>query len=262
MHRRVARFTLCAAVVALVCASCTSESAADGPLVVFAASDLRDALRDVADTYRAAGGDSAVLVFGSTGDLRVQITNGAPADLFFAANADAIDSLAAHDRIIASTRTVYAIGRVALIARCPTHVTPCPTLRFADLADAAVKSVAIAEPSHAPYGLAAKQALERAGLWSRVEPKLVRGANVSQAEQFVSTGNADAGLVALSLVLRTPGRVYTLVDSSLHAPLLQTVAVIRGSAHREAATRFLAYLASDAGQATMKRFGFTANPAP
>lgn len=254
--RALAGMLLCAVAA---CTRVSSDTAT--PVLVFAASDLRDALSELAREYRTIGGDSVVLVFGSTGDLAAQIANGAPADVFFAANAKAVDDLAAQQLIIDSTRAVYAIGRVALIARCDVNRAPntsCPTLSLADLAGPNIRSVAIADPSHAPYGAAAKQALERAGLWPQVQPKLVLGANVSQAEQFVSTGNADAGLIALSLVLRTPGRAYALVDTVLHDPLRQTVAVLAGSKRVTSATEFLRFVSSDAGRTLMKRYGFTA----
>lgn len=254
--RALAGILLC---VLSACTRVSSDTAT--PVLVFAASDLRDALSEVAREYRATGGDSVVLVFGSTGDLAAQIANGAPADVFFAANAKAIDDLAAKKLVIDSSRAVYAIGRVALVARCDANRapdTPCPTLALADLAGPNIRSVAIADPSHAPYGAAAKQALERSGLWSQVQPKLVLGANVSQAEQFVSTGNADAGLIALSLVLRTPGRAYALVDTALHDPLRQTVAILAESKRTSAAVKFLRFLAGDTGRTLMKRYGFTA----
>ena len=233
------------------------------PLLVFAASDLRYALADVAARYRASGGDSAVLVFGSTGDLATQIANGAPADVFFAANAEAVDDLARRRLLVDGTRAVYAIGKLALVARCsdPVPNAPrCPTLALADLATPAVKVVAIADPAHAPYGKAARQALERAGLLERVRPKLVLGANITQAYQFVETGNADAGLVAVSLALRTPGRAYALVDSTLYDPLRQTVAVPSSSAHQAAAVRFLRYVRGADGQSAMRRYGFAPPP--
>lgn len=240
-----------------------SDGTARSPIVVFAASDLRDALAELATRYRATGGDSLVLVFGSTGDLGAQIAAGAPADLFFAANANAIDDLAARGRVVDSTRAVYAIGRLAVVARCAPALrdslpATCPRVSLTDLTRADIKTVAIADPAHAPYGMAARQALERAGLWPRVQPKLVLGANISQAEQFVSTGNADAGVIALSLVLRTPSRTYTLVDSALHDPLRQTVAAIAGSAHAAGAVRFLQFLRSDTATAILVRYGFTA----
>ncbi len=259
----------CALIMLVSASACTRDARDQGaathtgePVLVFAASDLRDALADLAQRYRAGGGDSLVLVFGSTGELTTQIMNGAPADVFFAANAKAIDDLAGKGLVIDSTRSVYAIGRLVVIARCAAALydslaSACPKLTLQDLAAARVQTVAIADPSHAPYGLAAKQALERADLWSRVHPKIVMGANISQAEQFVATGNADAGVIALSLVLRTPGRAYTLVDSALHDPLRQTVAVIANSARRDAAVRFLNFLDTGEATAIMQQYGFT-----
>lgn len=269
---RVARPRVVAVVAALAASTaCTSRdraasmSATSGePVTVFAAADLRFALADVARLYREQGGDSLVLVFGSTGDLTTQIINGAPADLFFAANAQAIDSLASRSMIVDSTRRVYALGRLALIARCPTTRlvsqtagARCPApARLEDVAAPTVQSIAIADPAHAPYGLAARQTLERAGLWKAVEQRIVLGANVSQAYQFVSTGNADVGLVALSLVARDTVLGYTLVDASLHDPLRQTVAVMAASPHQAAAIRFLHFLETPAAREAMHGFGF------
>jgi molybdate transport system substrate-binding protein len=235
------------------CGRAPEPAPASDPLIVFAASDLRDALTEIAAAHRAAGGDSATLVFGSTGELATQIANGAPADLFFAANAAAIDTLAARGALLDSTRAVYAIGRVAVIGSCGARACTLD-----DLTGPNVQRVAIANPAHAPYGLAAKQALERAGLWTRLEPRLVLGNTVSQAEQFVTSGNADAGLVALSLAMRAKDRPYTLVDSALHAPLRQTVAVTRSSPRVPAAVRFLRFATGDHGRELLARYGFTA----
>ncbi len=239
-------------------------SAAATAVTIFAAADLRFALADVAARYREQGGDSLILVFGSTGDLTTQIINGAPADLFFAANAAAIDSLARRAMIVDSTRRVYALGRLALIARCPatrmaahTTETPCPPpARLEDVTAPGIRSIAIADPAHAPYGLAARQVLERAGLWTTVASRIVLGANVAQAYQFVSTGNADVGLVALSLVARDTVLGHTLVNASLHDPLRQTVAVLSASPHQAAALRFLEFLTTPVAREAMHGFGF------
>ncbi len=248
------------------------DSAESAPLLVFAAANLRDALIDIARDHRAAGGDSAVLVFGSTGDLATQITNGAPADLFFAADAETIDQMAVDGSVADSSRRVYAVGRLAVIARCtladtsglnkratrPTAVSiACPRLTLQDLAWDSLRTIAIADPSHAPYGRAAKQALERAGIWNVVQPKLVLGANISQAELFVRSGNADAALVALSLLQRDSARVFSMVDASLHEPLSQSVAIVSRSSRQDAARAFVTYLQSPAGRAVMERYGFT-----
>lgn len=272
---------LACSVLSLLAMSVVLSSCARGdtsnvePLLVFAASDLRDALSEVARDYREAGGDSAVLVFGSTGDLATQIANGAPADLFFAANAEAVDALAERGSIVDSTREVYAIGRLAVIARCTSADTSrdratgaasdgpsgvCPRLSLTDLLSDSLRTIAIADPAHAPYGRAAQQALEAAGVWEGVKSKLILGANISQAEIFVTSGNADAGIVALSLLKRGVQRVYTPVDSSLHAPLMQTVAIVSRSTRQSAARAFVTYMQSAVGRAVMDRYGFSPPP--
>ena len=241
---RVARPRVVAVVAALAASTaCTSRdraasmSAASGePVTVFAAADLRFALADVARLYREQGGDSLVLVFGSTGDLTTQIINGAPADLFFAANAQAIDSLASRSMIVDSTRRVYALGRLALIARCPTTQlvsqtagARCPApARLEDVAAPTVQSIAIADPAHAPYGLAARQTLERAGLWKAVEKRIVLGAkclaglSVREHRQCRCRPRGLSSWPAIPCWLHAGGR-------SLHDPLRQTVAVMAAS---------------------------------
>jgi len=277
-RRALAPCVLALLAISIVLSACARRDASHvEPLLVFAASDLRDALREIARDYRAAGGDSAVLVFGSTGDLATQIANGAPADLFFAANAEAIDALAVSGSIVDSTREVYAIGRLAVIARCTRADTShgsvtrrarehssgvCPRLSLTDLLSDSLRTIAIADPSHAPYGRAAQEALENAGVWKAVKPKLILGTNISQAEIFVTSGNADAGIVALSLMARGGARVYTVVDASLHAPLMQTVAIVSRSTRQRAARSFVTYMVGAGGRAVMDRYGFSPPPRP
>ncbi len=264
------------------------QSAVDGPLLVFAAANMRDAMTDLARRHYAAGGDSAVLVFGSTGDLATQIANGAPADLFFAADSEAIEQLSAAGHLIERSRAFYAVGRLAVLARCTRADTAasadansfgamqqdgaCPRLTLTDLATDSLRTIAIADPSHAPYGRAAQQALQRAGLWDAVRPKLVFGANISQAELFVTSGNADAGIVALSVLQengsrdgqrhipqhgnRHSKRAYTLIDASLHDALVQSVAIVSRSNRVPDAAAFIAYVQSEAGRDVLKRYGF------
>lgn len=264
---------LCVALLFILSACTRGNPASEPPLLVFAASSLRDALGEIARDYQATGVDSVVLVFGSTGDLSRQIANGAPADLFFAADAESIDALATSGSVVADSREVYAVGQLALIARCTradtsaavpevtvagaTAAVACPRLALRDLASDSLRIIAIADPSHAPYGRATRQALEREGLWTTVSPKLVLGANISQAELFVTSGNADAGIVALSLLQRDSQRVYTLLESSLHDPLVQVAAIVARSTRQKQARAFLTYLRSPSGRAVMQRYGFT-----
>ena len=236
------------------------------PIIVFAAANLRFAISDVAGAWQAAGttdferSDSAVLVFGSSGDLTTQIINGAPADVFLAADEQSIEKLSNAKLLLDSTRTVYAIGQLAVITNCTGSSSHCANVTLRDLEKREFRVVAIADPSHAPYGVAARQAMERAGIWKSVEPRLVMGANITQAYQFVETGNADAGVVALSLVL-AGSHPFTLVDTSLYEPIRQSAALIATTTRRDKAIRFMHFLESPQGQSIMRGYGL-AKPAP
>ena len=227
---------------------------ADEPLVILAASDLQFALTEIVAQYAIETGRRPTVAFGSTGNLSQQIENGAPADLFFAADESFLLGLDRKGLLVENTRQPYGVGRITLT---PARALTVEVTSLRDLLRPEVKTVAIANPEHAPYGLAAKQALQAAGAWDAVEPKLVLGENISQTFQFVQTGNADVGIVALSVVLGVPGTQYTLVDDALHQPLRQFAAVLIASKQRAEARAFLDYVNGVRGRPIMKKFGFT-----
>jgi molybdate transport system substrate-binding protein len=233
-------------------ASTDASPSRDGELIVFAASDLQLALGDVATAFAAAGHPKPAISFGSTGTLSQQLENGAPADVFFAADESYLAGLERKGLVAVGTRQVYAIGRIALVERA--GVTPVTTL--ADLQRPEVRRIAIANPEHAPYGRAAREALTRAGLWSALGPKLVLGENVSQALQFVHTGNADAGIVALTLALGAPGTRYSTIDATLHDPITQAAAVMARTRRPTAAREFVAFVSGPIARPIMKKYGF------
>jgi len=221
-------------------------------LTVFAAADLTPALRRLIPEFEQATHSKVTLVPGSTGTLSQQIRNGAPADVFFAANEAAVDDLSKNGLVRAPTRTVYARGRLVLIALSSIGRKGA-TLK--DLTSPAIRRIAIANPAHAPYGLAAQQALQAAGLWDAIRPKLVYGENVQQAVQFVESGSAEAGLVARSLAGR-PNLIFTEVAPSLYAPLNQTAVVLARSKQPALAASFLDFVKGARGRAALKAFGF------
>jgi molybdate transport system substrate-binding protein len=252
-------FVTAVAIVAFVAlaAACAPPAAAPNAsasreIVVFAASDLQFALAEVATAYAATGHPKPTLSFGSTGTLSQQIENGAPADVFFAADESYIDGLERKGLLVAGTRQLYAVGRIVLVERSGLAPVTTP----ADLGRSDIRRIAIANPDHAPYGRAARDALMRTGLWPAVQGRLVLGENISQTFQFVQTGNADAGIVALSLALGTPGTRYSLVDASLHDPIAQAAAVIARGRDTSAARELLAFVNGPAGRPIMKRYGF------
>jgi molybdate transport system substrate-binding protein len=221
-------------------------------LVVYAASDLDMAFREIKPLFESATGARVTLVMGSTGNLAKQIGQGAPADVFFAANESFVDDLRAIGAIISQTRALYAQGRIVLAAPKKSAVA---VREIRDLLKPEVRRVAIANPAHAPYGRAAQQALERAGVWEKVRPKLVYGENIRHALQFVETGAVEAGFVALSIA-DAPGVTYAPIDSRLYAPLNQVAAVVKRSPHPDLGAAFIQFVNGAEGRSIMKRYGF------
>lgn len=222
------------------------------PLTVAAAANLQPAFAEIAARFEAVTGERVVLTFGASGNLARQIENGAPVDVFAAANVAYVDDLLARGWLIPDTRTLYARGRIALVA---SRAAGVEVRDLAALADPRIRKVAIANPAHAPYGVAAKEALVRAGVWERVEGKLVLGESVRQAVQFVQTGNAEAGIVSLS-ESGAPEVIAFPIDERLYSPLNQAAAVVKGTPREGAARRFLQFVAGPEGQAVLEKYGY------
>ena len=216
----------------------------------------RDVMRpwfsEIGGLFEKETGIKVTFNFGSTGQLTQQIEQGAPVDLFAAANAAFIDGLEQRGLIIPETKAKYAQGRLTLWTRKDSaHQIE----RVEDLASPALKRIAIANPEHAPYGRAAREALQHAGVWDSVLPKLVYGENISQTLQFAESGNVDAAIVALSLSINSDGK-WKLVPGELHNPLDQTLAVIKGAKNEAAARKFAEFINAPEGRRVMRRHGF------
>ncbi len=237
------------------CAGCLApETARRLPVIhVAAASDLTPVFTELGAKLEADGELKAVFSFGSSGLLAKQIEQGAPFDLFAAANEVFIDRLRDQGLIIEESRQVFAQGRLIIWQRQDTKV---PAASLKDLARPALRRVAIANPEHAPYGLAARQALEHEGVWEAVRERIVFGENVVQAWQFAQTGNVEAAIVARSLASRDEGRSVE-VDPGSHAPINQTLAILRRSSSVAGCRQFLHLLNSPAGQSILERYGFS-----
>jgi molybdate transport system substrate-binding protein len=232
-------------------------SAQPQPVRVVAASDLQYALPELADLYQRQTGITVVLTLGSSGNFAQQLRQGLPADLFLSADEAFVFSLA--DAGLTQDRgALYALGRIAV------HASPGSTLpldaRLSGLRASweQVSRFAIANPEHAPYGRAARQALETLGLWEQVKPKLVLGENVSQATQFVVSGAAPVGITALSLLLAPQGGLrgrHVVLPESLHAPLRQRMVLLKSAT--PAARGLHDYLQSAAAREVLQRHGFS-----
>jgi molybdate transport system substrate-binding protein len=250
---------LAALVLALACVTAckhtnpaTTTIASHGELTVAAASDLTPAFEELGREFESATKTKVVFVFGSTGTLTQQIENGAPFDLFAAANVSYIDQLDQKGLIIPDSKAVYARGRITLWMPSETNIR---VQGIEDLARPEVQRIAIANPDHAPYGLAAKQALQSAGIWDRVQPKIVYGDNIRQTMQYAETGNVEVAIVSLSLSVNSNGR-WTLIPEELHRPIDQGLAIIKTARNEQAARAFITFLNSPQGKATMKKYGF------
>ena len=248
----VARLAFVALGVALMLPPGVRAQPAPPALTVFAAADLQMAFGEIKPLFEKAAGTRVTLVLGSTGNLAKQIEHGAPADVFFSANEGFVDDLRAAGAIIPQTRALYAQGRLVLAAPRKSAVA---VHELADLLKPGVRRIAIANPAHAPYGRAAQEALEGAGLWERVKAKLVYGENIRHTLQFVETGAVETGIVALS-VADVPGIVHVPIDTRLHAPLNQVAAVVRRSARPELGAAFIQFVNGPEGRPIMKRYGF------
>jgi len=230
----------------------SNQDASKAELTVAAAADLKFAFSDLAELFEQQTGQRVKLIFGSTGQLSQQIENGAPYDLFAAANIDYIHQLAKKKLVMADSVALYARGRIVLAANRQTGIK---VVDFKSLLDPQIRHIAIANPEHAPYGVAAKQALEAAGLWVEIRPKLVFGENVRQALQYVQSGDAEAGIVALS-VADVPEITWKLIDEVNHQPLDQALAIVAGSQEVELARQFAAFINGEYGRPIMRRYGF------
>lgn len=227
------------------------------PLRIAAAADLRYALDDIIAGFRTRPRDTdPEPTYGSSGTLAAQIINGAPFDLFLSADRTYAQQLEDHD-LAEDPAFHYATGRLAVwvAAASPLDVDRAG---IRAVADPRVGHVAIANPTHAPYGRAAVAAMRAAGVYAAAEPKLALGENVAQAFQFVQSGAADIGIVAASLVVapsaKSGGR-YVIVPADLHPALEQSGVVLRNG-HVADARAFRSYLLSDVSRAVLKRYGF------
>ncbi len=230
------------------------SSPAVDEITVAGASDLRLAFEALGAAFEADTGTRVTFSFGSSGQLKQQVINGAPFDVFASANVAFIDDVIAAGKADEATKATYGFGRVVVYSRA---VGPDAITTLDGLTAHGVRVVAIANPEHAPYGLAAEQALRSAGVHGAVQPKLVLGENVSDTLRLATTGNADAAVVALSLVTMTDEGSWALIDVDLHEPLEQALVVTGVDPARvEAARAFATYVNSPAGRAVMNRYGF------
>jgi molybdate transport system substrate-binding protein len=225
---------------------------------VAAAADLKFALDEVSAQFHADTGRSLRLIYGSSGNFTRQIEQGAPIDLFLSADEEFVQRLVKAG-LTRDGGALYAIGRLALVVPHGSPLKADATLADlgAALKDGRLRHFAIANPAHAPYGLRAEEALQHAGLWAAIQPKLVLGENVAQAAQFATSGAAQGGLVAYALAIAPQVSAQAdvvQIPADWHQPLRQRMVLLKNAG--TTAEAFYRYLQQPKARGIMKRFGF------
>jgi len=240
-----------------VCSLLLSLSVHAEKITVAAAADLRFALDEIVASFKKINsGDKGEIdvIYGSSGKFNTQIQQGAPYDLYFSADIGFPRELAKNG-FAASEVKHYAFGRIVLWSAN----LDASKMTLASLADPKITRIAIANPKHAPYGKRAAEALHAADQWDKVEPKLVYGENIAHTAQFVQTGNAQVGIIALSLAVNpelAKKGGYWLIPDSLHEPLEQGFIITKQGANNALAKRFADYMGSKSARAIMTQYGF------
>ena len=219
---------------------------------VAVASNFTDTAKEIAAAFQAATGDEAVLSFGASGQFYTQITKGAPFEVFLSADADRPKKADADGLSVPGTRFTYAVGRLVLFSKTPGLVDD----RGAVLSSGKFAKLSIADPASAPYGEAAIETLKTLKLYDTLQPKIVQGSNITQAYQFVETGAAQLGFVALSQVINETGGSRWLVPAADHAPIEQQAVLLKTGARNPAAKAFIDFLKSPTAVAIIKKYGY------
>jgi len=226
-------------------------------LTIAAAADLQPVMKHLSARFEKQTGSKVNLVFGSSGNFFAQLQNGAPFDLFFSADIDYPRKLEAAGLTERGSFYEYATGKIVLWV--PSHSRVDVNKGLAAVDDPQIRRLAIANPAHAPYGRAAENALKKAGVWEQVSSRLVFGENISQTAQFANSGNADAAILALSLVLtpamKQQGR-YSVIPPEMYPPIRQGAVIIKKSAHKTLASRFIEFLKAPETRSLFTQYGF------
>jgi molybdate transport system substrate-binding protein len=249
---RIQTFTtrLLCALALLVGLAAHAAAAAETQVAV--AANFAEPAQKIAQAFEAKTGDKAVLSVGSSGQFLAQITHGAPFEVFLSADAERPASAEAQGYGVPGTRFTYATGRLVLWSAQPGLVDP----KGAVLAKGDFAHIAIADPGAAPYGQAAVQAMQRLGVSQRLEPRIVKGASIAQAYEFVRTGAAELGFVALSQVIDDKSGSRWLVPQTAYDPIAQQAILLRPGEKNPAARAFLAFLKSPEARAIIRRYGY------
>lgn len=219
---------------------------------VAVAANFTEPAKEIAAAFKMSTGHTAVMSFGSAGQFYAQIAAGAPFEVLLSADAERPIKAEAAGLAVPGTRFTYAIGQLVLFSKTPGLIDPAGKV----LASGKFQKLAICDPAVAPYGEAAVQTMKALGVYESLQPRIVQGATVTQAYQFVDTGVAEIGFVALSQVIGRKDGSRWLVPPTLHQPIDQQAVLLRAGQANPAAAAFLAFLKSPAALAIIRRYGY------
>jgi molybdate transport system substrate-binding protein len=238
-------------VLALAALVLTSTNVPAAQTNVAVAANFTDAAKEIATAFKAKTGHEAVLSFGASGQFYTQITQGAPFQILLSADEVRPNKLVEDGLAMPDSRFTYAIGKLVLWSKTPGLVKGEETLTAASFA-----KLSICNPVAAPYGAAAIETMKSLKLLETLQPKLVEGATITQAYQFVETGNAELGFVALSQLTAAETGSRWLVPQELYSPIRQDAVLLKSGASNEAATGFIAFLRGPEARAIIEKFGY------
>jgi molybdate transport system substrate-binding protein len=246
------RYTLLLIIVTFYAALCQTQPCQGADITVAAAANLTEVSRTLWMEFESQTKIHPIFSFGSTAELTTQIENSAPFDVFLAADAEHVDKLDGEHLLVPGSSAVYAVGVLALWIppASKAHIEKIDDLKGND-----VKVIALANPKLAPYGAAAVETLQHAGIWDQVKDKIVYAENINMAKQYGTSKNADAVFTAYSLVFKESGKAIQ-VDESLHQPIVQKLGIVAGSKHRDAAQSFVTFVLTGAGRDILVRYGY------
>ena len=238
------------ALAAILAAGAGPASAADTQVVV--AANFTEPAKEIAAAFKTATGNTANLSFGSSGQIYTQMAHGAPYEVFLSADADRPIKAEQDGLGVAGSRFTYAIGRLVLYSKTPGLVDEGGAV----LKGGRFTKLSIADPTAAPYGVAAIQTMKKLGVYDSLKPKIVQGSSITQAYQFVQTGAAEVGFVALSQVATQTGGSRWIVPANLHQPIDQQAVLLKTGARKPAARAFLQFLKGPEAKAIIRRYGY------
>jgi molybdate transport system substrate-binding protein len=238
-----------AAVVAVALALPYTAQAGDTHVAV--AANFTEPAKEIARLFESRTGHKVILSFGATGQFYTQITQAAPFQVFLSADQSTPKKLVDDGLALGDTLFTYAIGKLVLFSRDAELVKGGQTLR-----DESFNKIAIANPTTAPYGAAGIEVMKALGVYNRLSSKIVQGSNIAQTFQFVDTGNADLGFVALSQVIERQGGSRWVVSANLYSPIRQDAALLKTGTSNDAARAFLDFLKGREALAVIEKFGY------